>query len=553
MIWTFNTKWFSVIIVVISISIWSCDQKSIFRKSVNSNYLDSLLIDAVEASQERDFDIALEKLQFTLAEAEALNDYKNQVLGYNNLGNLYLFYNADKEALNYFFKALDLAELHQIDELLNTIYNNIGIIYSTNLDFEKAEEYFTKALQISQQRKENYRVGINLINLSNIKERQKKYDAASVFLAQAMDIFEEEKDTINLAVVHNNIGNVFYQQKNIREAKIAYRTALDLLELKPNSHYLPMFQFNYGKTLFEFAEYDEALDYFNRSLDASLEVKNTGKIIEVYNWIAKTKEKKGDLEQAIVFYNQSLVWKDTLLNEKSKAWVSEMQMNYEFGKKEKEIEYLQQKSKQQKLIWGGTITAVLVISVLLFYFLRVKNKNLQQQNIILEKEQALSNLEISKNQLEQQQLKQKLESKNRELATKALHLVNKNEILNAVNNQLNQINVKDDLKNADLVKRAKRAIASNINLDEQWEDFKMQFEEVHSDFFNRLTKDYPSLSQTDLRLSAYFLINLDTKEIAQISNITPESVRKRKQRLREKLNLTAEQNIREILSKYEVA
>ena len=176
-----------------------------------------------------------------------------------------------------------------------------------------------------------------------------------------------------------------------------------------------------------------------------------------------------------------------------------------------------------------------------------------RQNIILEKEQELANLEISKNQLEQEQLNQKLEAKNRELATKALHLVNKNEILNSVTNQLDQINVQDDPKNATLVRNAKRAIASNINLDEQWEDFKIHFEEVHSGFFKRLTNDFPDLTQTDLRLSAYFLINLNAKEIAQISNISPESVRKRKQRLREKLNLSADQEIREILTQYERA
>ena len=90
-------------------------------------------------------------------------------------------------------------------------------------------------------------------------------------------------------------------------------------------------------------------------------------------------------------------------------------------------------------------------------------------------------------------------------------------------------------------------------MDEQWEDFKIHFEEVHSYFFKSLTKDFPELSQTDLRLCAYFLINLNAKEIAQISNISPDSVRKRKQRLRQKLNLNADQDIRKILTHYEKA
>ena len=120
---------------------------------------------------------------------------------------------------------------------------------------------------------------------------------------------------------------------------------------------------------------------------------------------------------------------------------------------------------------------------MLFYYLRVKNTNLKQKNIILEKEQDLANLELSKNQLQQQQLRQQLEMKNRELATKALHLVSKNEILNSVSNQLEQIEVQGDQKNVGLIRNAKNIIAHNINSDEQWEDFKIHFEEVHSDFF----------------------------------------------------------------------
>ena len=111
---------------------------------------------------------------------------------------------------------------------------------------------------------------------------------------------------------------------------------------------------------------------------------------------------------------------------KSKEWVSEMQMKYEFGKKEKEIEFLHQKARQEKTDLGcNNRCSSCIRSGCFFYYLRVKNTNLKQKNIILEKEQDLANLEISKNQLRQQQLRQQLEMKNRELATTALHLVNK--------------------------------------------------------------------------------------------------------------------------------
>ena len=519
----------------------------------DANYLDSLLVDAINSSQLLDFNVALNKFENVISEAESIKDGRIQVLGNINIGNLYLFYNAHEEALTYFFSSLDLAKEFQIDELFNTIYNNIGIVYSSNNKLEKAEEYFSKALALSRERDEPIKIAINLINLGNAKEQEKNVDQAVIYFNEAKDIFQEENDTINLAAVMNNIGNVFFQKKDYSEAKKDFTKALELSGTNPENFYHPFFQLNYGKTLFQFEEYDSSMFYLHRSLDAFLKVKNTGKIIESYTWLAKAYEDNGHSEKSIKYYNESLSWKDTLLEERSQKLVSEIQMKYELGKKEKEIEFLYQKSKQEKLIWGGSILGLLLLSVLLYYSIKVKNTNLEQKNIILEKEQELANLEIAKNQLVQEKLKQKLDIKNRELASKAMHLLNKNEILSSITNLLNKLNVRNEPQNADLVKNAKNTISRNINLDEQWEDFKIHFEEVHIGFFKRMLQEYPSLSQTDLRLSAYLLINLNNKEIAQISSISPDSVRKRKQRLREKLNISKDQDIRTLLNQYDLA
>ena len=531
----------------------SCTKSNNSKAGADTGQLDSLLLDAVNSSLSLEYDLALQKLQNVVSQAESIGDNHTLVLGYINIGNLYMFYNADEEALNYFFKSLDLANQYKIEELLNSIYNNIGIIYSSNRNFSKAEEYFTKALELSEQRGEDKRIAINCINLGIGKNDQGDPEEASEYFQRALEIFQELKDTTNIAEVLNNMGNSYFQKNHFSIAKDYYEQALQLSEKVSNTFYLSGYQLNYGKTLYQFGDYDAAMIYLKRSLDSYMDVKNTEGIIEALNWMANTSREQGEKDKAFVFYNESLMWKDSLLNEKSKEWVSELQMKYEFDKKEKEIELLHQKAKQNKIIGGVIIVAVFIFGIMLFYFFKVKNTALKQKNIILEKEQQLANLQITKNQLEQKQLKQQLEMKNRELAAKALHLVNKNELLNSVTQQLDQINVLDDQKNANLVRSVKNTISQNINLDEQWEDFKIHFEEVHSDFFNRLSGDFPELTSADLRLSAYFLINLNAKEIAQISNISPDSVRKRKQRLREKLKLNADQDIRELLTRYERA
>ena len=80
-------------------------------------------------------------------------------------------------------------------------------------------------------------------------------------------------------------------------------------------------------------------------------------------------------------------------------------------------------------------------------------------------------------------------------------------------------------------------LRDNTNQDNIWSDFKIHFEEVHQDFFNKLKDKHPNLSENDTRLCAYLKIGMQNQEIANIAFISPESVRKRKQRLREKLNL----------------
>ncbi len=84
------------------------------------------------------------------------------------------------------------------------------------------------------------------------------------------------------------------------------------------------------------------------------------------------------------------------------------------------------------------------------------------------------------------------------------------------------------------MEKVRKIIRGNENTDQDWEGFKLHFEEVHPQFFSRLQEAYPALSANDLRLCAYLLIDLNSKEIAQIYNISPESIRKKKQRLREK-------------------
>ena len=97
------------------------------------------------------------------------------------------------------------------------------------------------------------------------------------------------------------------------------------------------------------------------------------------------------------------------------------------------------------------------------------------------------------------------------------------------------------------IKSLSRLIEQNLQVDKEWEDFKLHFEHVHQHFFTRLKEACPELSSAELKLCALIRLNLNMKESASILGISPTSVKTARYRLRKKLNLNQEASIMDYL------
>ena len=97
-----------------------------------------------------------------------------------------------------------------------------------------------------------------------------------------------------------------------------------------------------------------------------------------------------------------------------------------------------------------------------------------------------------------------------------------------------------------LVKR----IDKDINNEKFWKVFDSYFDEVHQDFLTRMKEKHPDLSPKELRLSAYLRMNISTKEIATLMNISVRGVEVSRYRLRRKLNIDRDTNLTEYILKF---
>jgi DNA-binding CsgD family transcriptional regulator len=153
--------------------------------------------------------------------------------------------------------------------------------------------------------------------------------------------------------------------------------------------------------------------------------------------------------------------------------------------------------------------------------------------------------------LKNESLQSEVIHKNKELANTTLHLIHKNKILNAIKAQLNGLlesNMAQAKKNQidSLIYKINREL-KNEKFQEVFDDY---FDDVHQDFISRLKDRHSNLSPRELRLCAYLKMNLSTKEIAPLMNISIRGVEIGRYRLRKKLELERDDNLIDYLLKF---
>jgi DNA-binding CsgD family transcriptional regulator len=193
----------------------------------------------------------------------------------------------------------------------------------------------------------------------------------------------------------------------------------------------------------------------------------------------------------------------------------------------------------------------------LFYlkkrFEYVRSSEKEKQTVAFKKKEEILLEEQMRAEREIEQLRiDKLESsmryKNKELANSTYHIIRKNKFLNSLKQEISTLSkaAKSEFVEAEL-KKISRKIDRDINNEKNWEVFDRYFDEVHQEFLQRLKDKHQELSPKELRLSAYLRMNISTKEIAPLMNISVRGVEISRYRLRKKLDLGRDENLTQYL------
>jgi pentatricopeptide repeat protein len=379
-----------------------------------------------------------------------------------------------------------------------TIYNNLARYYNEQGDYTMAFAYHDSVFIVSKQ--------------------YGHHDGMEVSLS-------------NQAMLHAKLGNT-------KEALEFHKQAILISEKGQNvfrrtGHYV-----NAGKLEMKLENYIQAITFLNNGLRLAKAYNYPGYIKESLHSLAQAYRKTDQNELALDAFTRYTQIKDSLESVEIKSVIAELEKQYESQKKARQIELLQAEnlynSKRRKIL-NILLVISAILLVLLGLIIRLRYNRLRQQITMAEQKKDIY-------RLSQENLKLNLDQKNRELSSMALQMVQKHEFLNDFHN-----NIKNS--NPENIQSYIKQIDKHLNQNGEWKQFRLHFEEVHPDFFRKLKSSYPSLTSNEEKLCAFLKMNLSSKEISLINNSTISAVDKSRNRLRKKLDISAEQNLRDFLEK----
>jgi len=484
-----------------------------------------------------------------------IEEISNQL---NNLGTVFFTWGNYSLALENFSRTLRYDMERKDSTALAISYNNIGKVYEVWGYYDLAIEHYIKSISFLGENGSEPKKAIRMSNIGTSYFRKNDFDKALEYLYKALKIDQQLDNQFKIAIRYNEIANVFSTMGNYSKSIKFNLDALQILQSLNKKESQAIVLKDLGGIYFETANYQLAVDYFNKSISISREIGSIANEMASYNMLAEVYEKKGDYRQAMDYHRKYDDLKDTIFNAQTHKQLANYRIRYETEKKEGENQMLKKdllikKRTQKTLIIIGAL--MLMSSVLLFFLLRLKSQTLKQNRILYEKDKKLSILELEirekeklhlqdkvfaeqqLNRLQKEKYNAEIQLKNRELVSSTLQLVNKNEVLTEIKNKIKHYD-SEIPENAfrDLI----HLVNQNTDFDQNWKRFRVEFEKLNPGFFDRIRHKYPDFSEQFIRLSAFLRIDLSTKEIAQLMNVSMAAVNKNRQRLRKKLKLEVE-------------
>lgn len=466
-------------------------------------------------------------------------DYYYKEKLYHWLGTIYFNIEQSDKSAKYYYKQLDISKQHNYNYGIASASYNLGNNYLRCADYKKAVSFYQNCLHFLKLAKlSTNSLLINAsIELSKAEIFQKIYWKAESRLLGLMKL----KDTSVVEALNNrmyiNIAlSELYLVKNDIQKAILYSKKADVLYDSTKSLYLQMVMLqNKSNILIKQKKFKEALDQLSEEekflTDHQLGDRKSIPLTKKISILETLGDRKDELLRT---YKELFAIKDKARSSATLANIMSYEMDYELKRfnKQKNMELLlEKKEKSLFRVQSYLYLSIALLLIITLVALIAWNKN--RNKIIL--------LKIEKEMDEKQLAYQKLQLNNASLTEFALQTERMQDRFNELKNKVT------DVLASGTDKEKLNQIKNEINIELQNPalnpiEISNKVKSIKEELLFKLSRAHPTLTEKDKRLCTLLMLNLSSKEMANILNIQEESVEKSRSRLRKKMNLSSNQN-----------
>ncbi|PKP01661.1 MAG: hypothetical protein CVU11_14525 [Bacteroidetes bacterium HGW-Bacteroidetes-6] len=458
-----------------------------------------------------------------------------------------------------YFEAAFLAKVSQDSFRLALAYYNISATFAAMKEYKQAERYNAISIQIFNTIGDSSRLMNCCVQACAIKRNLSDFHSALKYITQAIKYYEKHDSKQYLAMSLNNYANLLLDNDEFGKAKEMYKRSATISQQLGDEKGYAVKLGNIGETFLNLNQPDSAKFYIDSSLsiatkigDAETKLFNHERLLRYYKMI-------GNAESALEIMDLVLKERTEMLKLESSETIEGIENQYQreidlLGAKNRvEIlekdQLLQQRAREKEnQIWVFLLSLLAIISATLFVIYR-KQKRIRaindelhlREKQILESENLLTISELNIKEHEKKQLEAELDFKRQELINLSLFLTEREQLLENVENVLSNYKYNDDPAKSLVELRNQIGKTSQSEINKLY----LRIEELNSSFFFKLKSQYPTLNDDDLRMATLILLGFSAKEVAKMLFIEPKSVDMKRYRLKKKLNIGVDSDLKE--------
>ncbi|WP_264510590.1 tetratricopeptide repeat protein [Flavobacterium sp. N1719] len=417
----------------------------------------------------------------------------------------------------------------------------ISTVFSRQKNYNKAQKLSRETIRLLENTVDTTgTLGLAYMSLGKLNLQLRKGDSAQFYFKQAETLFKRNKVSVYLPGALIAQADLFVKNKQFQAADIAYSKAWNLAKATQNQQAMVSALLGQAKRLVATNQYGTAITVLEQAWTLTPKLTDKSFAIQVLDQQAAVHDRLGDYAASSRFRQKLIALKDTFFTEERERMARSLALQFELGEKDRQLNLVTREKEWTRqtntILWALLGVIVVAFSLIYFYLKRYQKRD---RELLRAKEAYMQLLEEQK-QLKEQQYTRDLEHREQQLSSMTLQMLEKNELLENIQSLVKE-------KQNGFEGQLLRLVQQQGIQDRVWKDYDVVLENANRHFYERLKQRFPEISANDLKLCALIKMNLSIKEMAAILNISPDSVKTARHRLRKKLQMQTEDNLTEFL------